>query len=109
MVNEAELTAHPIPNWGQMSVLLGSKARAREVSPGGGLLESALQKGVAAAEEPPKDGLKRSHGSLDSLFAADGPAAERQLSADELTIKGYLEEDNDRELCATNAGGWQIC
>jgi hypothetical protein len=104
MVNEVDLTAHPIPNWGQMSVLLGSKARAREVSPGGGLLESALQKGVPAteADAPP---LKRSHGSLDNLFAADGPAAERQLSADELTIKGYLEEDNDRELCATNAGG----
>lgn len=96
------MTAYPMPHGG-MSVLLTSKARAGEAALAAGQTLGETVEGTAGGEGAPKESGKRAAGLLEDLFGAEGPAPERQLSADELAIQSYLEDDH-AALCTAAAG-----
>lgn len=102
------LTAYPMPHCG-ISVLLTSKARAGEAAFAEGRTpaDAAGHKGTAEGEAPNKDGFRRPQSLPDDFFGGEGPAIERQLSADELAIKSYLEEGDHAELCSAGEAHWE--
>ncbi|GAQ89593.1 hypothetical protein KFL_005400030 [Klebsormidium nitens] len=100
------LTAYPMPHGG-MSVLLTSKARAGEAALVAGQLPGEAPKGAADSEAVPKESGKRGPGLMEDLFGGEGPAPERQLSADELAIQSYLADDHT-ELCTAAADAFPV-